>query len=266
MSLPPGAQRIRDAFGTRDGRRPLLVAYLMAGHPDDALSLEAARAALDAGADMLEIGVPFSDPVADGPVVEAAGHATVASGGGLDSGVRLADGLRSAGYAQPLLAMGYLNPIVAAGTAATLARLRAAGIDGLILPDLPVGEDPQFERDVAAAGLALTFLATPNTPPRRLQRAIERSSGFVYVVPLYGVTGVRDAIADRAIPFLREVREQVGGRTPVGIGFGISQPEHVQALAPETDAIIVGSAVVAALRDGGPAGVATLVRALAGAR
>jgi tryptophan synthase alpha chain len=266
VSLPRGARHVREAF-TRaaDADRRVLVAYLMAGYPDEATGLEAADAALSAGADMLEIGVPFSDPVADGPVIAAAGHAAVAGGAGLDTVVRTARALRQQGHAQPILAMGYLNPLVARGTAGTLHELAAAGVDALIVPDLPAGEDPQLERLAADAELGICFLVTPNTTPVRLERAIRASTAFLYVVPLYGVTGVRDRVAATTVPLLDSIRAVVGGRLPVAVGFGVSRPEHVRQLAPSVDGIIVGTAVVAALDADGAAGVGKLVRELAGA-
>ena len=145
MTLSPGARRVRRAFAAAasDDRRAL-VAYLMAGYPDPATGVEAAAAALDAGADILEIGVPFSDPVADGPVIAAAGHAAVAAGGGVETALASVRALRDAGHRQPIVAMGYLNPIVARGPTRTLAELSAAGVDALIVPDLPAGEDAGF--------------------------------------------------------------------------------------------------------------------------
>ena len=179
MSLPAGARRVRDAFGAAatDGRRAL-VAYLMAGYPDEATALDAADAALVAGADLLEIGVPFSDPVADGPVIAAAGHAAVAAGTGVDTGLRTVEALRRRGPEQPILAMGYLNPIVARGPERALGELARAGVDALIVPDLPAGEDPQLERLVARAGLGIAFLVTPNSTAARLERAIGASTAF----------------------------------------------------------------------------------------
>jgi tryptophan synthase alpha chain len=264
VSLPAGARRVRDAFAAADaaGRRAL-VAYVMAGYPDDETGLFACEAALANGADLLEIGVPFSDPVADGPVIAAAGHAAVAAGGGIDSVVRTVAALRARGHAQPILAMGYLNPLVARGTGATVRRLRDAGVDALIVPDLPAGEDLQLEREVAAAGLGIVFLVTPNTSPARMERAIRASTAFLYVVPLYGVTGARDSVAATTIPLLERIRTIVGGRLPVGVGFGVSRPEHVRELSPAVDGIIVGSAIVAAVNEGGPAAVGALVAALA---
>jgi len=266
MTLPKGARRVRAAFERASaGRRSALVAYLMAGYPDEPTSLEAAGTALRAGADLLEIGIPFSDPVADGPVIAAAGHAAVAAGGGVDTATRVVRGLRAARHDQPILAMGYLNPLVARGTATTLADLDGAGVDAVIVPDLPAGEDPQFEREIAHAGLGACFLVTPNTSPRRMERAIRASTAFLYVVPLYGVTGARDSVAAATLPLLARIMATVDGRVPVAVGFGVSRPEHVRELAAAVDGIIVGSALVAALTDGGSERVSGLVGSLAGA-
>lgn len=264
--MPRGARRIREAFGHAAGMgRPALVTYVMAGYPDEAGGLAAADAALASGADLLEIGIPFSDPVADGPVIAAAGHAAVAAGGGVDTALRTARALRDAGHGQPILAMGYLNPLVARGTARTLRELREAGVDGLIVPDLPAGEDRHLERLAADLGLGVAFLVTPNTSSERLERAIRASTAFLYVVPLYGVTGARERVAEETRPLLERVRAAAAGRVPIGVGFGVSRPEHVRELAALTDGIIVGSAIVASLDEGGPEAVRRLVGALAAA-
>lgn len=266
MSRPAGGRRIRAAFdrAAREGRTTL-VTYLVAGHPDAGTSLAAAEAALAGGADLLEIGVPFSDPVADGPVIAAAAHAAVAAGGGVESALALARALRDRGHDQPLLAMGYLNPLVARGAARTLRELAAAGMDGIIVPDLPAGEDRQVERLAADAGLGICFLVTPNTSEARLRRAIRSSTAFLYVVPLFGVTGARDAVAANAALLVGRIREAAGGRVPVAVGFGVSRPQHVRELGAAADGVIVGSAVVGALGDGGPEAVGRLVRSLSGA-
>lgn len=266
MSLPVGARHVREAFAAADadGRRAL-VTYVMAGYPDDENALFACEQAMTNGADLLEIGVPFSDPVADGPVIAAAGHAAVAGGAGVDTVLRTVRALRQRGRTQPILAMGYLNPLLARGTGATLRALRDAGVDALIIPDLPAGEDRQLERQAADAGLGMAFLVTPNTSPTRLERAIRASTAFLYVVPLYGVTGVRDRVAETTGPLLERTRAAANGRLPVAVGFGVSRPEHVRELATAADGIIVGSAIVAALDAGGPAAVGTLVADLAGA-
>lgn len=266
MSLPPGARRVRQAFASASAdERRALVAYLMAGYPDPATGVAAAAEALNAGADLLEIGVPFSDPVADGPVIAAAGHAAVAAGGGVATALATVRELREAGHVQPIVAMGYLNPIVAGGVVRTLADLSAAGVDALIVPDLPAGEDQGFERQVADAGLGICFLVTPNSSAERLERAVRSSTAFLYVVPLYGVTGVRASVADTTVPLLERIRATVDGRLPVAVGFGVSEPAHVRVLAPAVDGVIVGSAVVSALAEGGPRRVGELVASLASA-
>jgi len=266
VTLPRGASRVRAAFAGADAAgRTALIAYLVAGHPDDQTSLAAATAALDGGADVLEIGIPFSDPVADGPVIAAAGQAAVAAGGGLASAGRLIAALRAAGRKEPLLAMGYMNPLVAQGARTALDDLASAGADALIIPDLPAGEDTQLERLVAHAGLGICFLVSPNTLPPRVERAIRASTAFLYVVPLFGVTGARDQVATTALPFLRRIRTVTDGRVPVAVGFGVSRPEHVRELGAAADGVIVGSAVVAALEEGGPARVRDLVALLANA-
>lgn len=264
MTAPRGARRIRASFRRAAAQgRTALVAYLVAGHPDGSGSLAAAEAALEGGADLLEIGIPFSDPVADGPVIAAAGRAAVATGGGVDSALRLAHELRDRGHDRPLLAMGYLNPIVARGRRRTLRQLAEAGIDGLIVPDLPAAEDRQFEREAADVALGMCFLVTPNTSPERLERAIRASTGFLYVVPLFGVTGARDEVAPTTLPLLERIRATVAGRLPIGVGFGVSRAEHVRELGRAADGIIVGSAIVAALAEGGPQRVGVLVAELA---
>lgn len=264
MSTPIGGRRVRDAIArATDAGRPALITYLMAGYPDEATAIEAADAALRAGADLLEIGVPFSDPVADGPVIAVAGHAAVAAGAGVDTVVRTVAALRERGHVQPILAMGYLNPMVARGARGTLAELADAGVDALIVPDLPAGEDPQLERDVANAGLGIAFLVTPNSTAARLEAAIGASTAFLYVVPLYGVTGARDRVATTTVPLLERIRTAASGRLPIGVGFGVSRGDHVRELAVAADAVIVGSAVVAAIDAGGPPGVADLVSELA---
>lgn len=260
MSLPPGARRVREAFATAEGdHRRVLVTYLMAGHPSAEDAIDAADAALRAGADVLEIGVPFSDPVADGPLIAAAGHAAVEAGAGLATVLRTVRELRGRGLDHPMIAMGYLNPMVARGVERTLAELRDAGLDGLIVPDLPAGEDPRLERAIGQAGLGVTFLVTPNSTEERVERATRASTAFLYVVPLYGVTGARQSLAATTGPLLERIRSQVARRVPVAVGFGISRPEHVRELANVADGIIVGSAIVAAQNEAGAVGVASLV-------
>ena len=264
--MTTGADHIRATFAAAaaDGRRAL-IAYILSGYPSEADALGAAEAALASGADLLEIGVPFSDPMADGPTIAEAGRISLAGGGGLRSAVALVGRLRERGHRQPLMVMSYLNPLVAAGEAATLRSLVEAGADGIIVPDLPAGADPHLERLAASCGLAISFLVAPNTPPGRVDAAIAASTGFVYVVPLFGVTGARDAVAGGARELLAAVRDRAASRAPVAAGFGLGTPEQVAELAPVADGLVVGSALVAALRDGGPRRLGALVSSLAAA-
>lgn len=244
-----GPDRIRSAFAAAAAAaRPAFIAYVLAGHRTEDESLSVAAAALEVGADLLEIGVPFSDPMADGPTIAEASRAAAAAGSGLDTALRLATALRARNFRQPLLVMTYQNPLLAAGSG-VLRSLVAAGVDGLIVPDLPAGEDHHFELAAAQAGLALCFLVGPNTGDARVAAVARASSGFVYVVPRYGVTGVRTELEQGAIDLVDRVRRLVGGRVPVAAGFGISAPEHVAALAPVADGVIVGSILVAAISE-----------------
>lgn len=244
-----GARRVRAAFNqaAADGRATF-VAYVLAGHRRLDESFAVAAAALDGGADLVEIGVPFSDPMADGPVIAEAGRAAVRSGAGLGTARALVARLRQDGYRQPLLLMTYRNPLQGAGDE-VLAELAADGVDGLIVPDLPAGEEPAFERRAAEAGLALTFLVAPNTAPERVEAVVRSSTGFVYVVPRYGVTGSHNRLAEGAVELVGEIRAAARGRAPVAAGFGISTPEQVAALRDAADGVIVGSLLVSSVTE-----------------
>ena len=259
-------RRIRAAFdATAADGRTALIAYILAGYPTEADGLAAAEAALAAGADLLEVGVPFSDPLADGPTIAEAGRVALAAGGGLASAQRLVTSLRERGHDAPLLVMSYLNPLLAAGEHETLTALRAAGTDGLIIPDLPAKASSRLEREAASCGLAMCFLVAPNTSAVRIEAAVHASTGFLYVVPLFGVTGAREAVAPGAAELIASIRKSAAGRVPVAAGFGLSVPAQVAALAPAADGLIIGSALVAAMRDGGPRRMGALVRSLASA-
>lgn len=261
-----GAERIRASFASVAAEgRTALIAYILSGYPSETDALAAAEAALGAGADMLEIGVPFSDPMADGPTIAEAGRAALAAGGGLASARALVARLRKRGHTQPLMVMSYLNPLLAAGETATLRSLREAGADGLIVPDLPAGASPRFERAATQCGVALSFLVAPNTPPARVDAAIAASTGFVYVVPLFGVTGARESVAVGARDLIASIQTRAAGRAPVAAGFGLRTAEQVAELAQVADGLIVGSVLVAAMRDGGATRMGALVRTLADA-
>lgn len=259
----PGAERIGAAFRrASEGHRAALIAYLLAGYPSESEALEAAAAAADAGADLLEVGVPFSDPVADGPTIADAGRQALAGGAGLGSALHLVRHLRARGTELPILVMSYLNPIITAGAEPTMRHIREAGGDGLIVPDLPAGADRRLERLAPGHGLAMAFLVAPNTADDRLRVAVASSTAFVYVVPLLGVTGAREGAAPGAVELVRRVRTIAAGRVPVAAGFGLKTPDQVRALAPAADGLVVGSALIEALRDGGSPRVAEVVSSL----
>lgn len=260
MRTVAGAVRLGDAFArARAERRTALVAYLMTGYPDLATSAAAARAALEAGADVLELGVPFSDPMADGTTIQRAGERALANGVTLRGVLEVARGLAGAA---PVVLMGYANPFFRMGLEALVSRARGAGIAGFIVPDLPDEESAEFDRACAGADLVRVSLVAPTTPEERLARLVPRCAGFVYCVSLTGVTGARRELGPDVADFLRRVRAHA--RVPVAVGFGISRPEHVAALAGLADGVVVGSALVDAM-DGAAdpiASVGALVRDL----
>ena len=262
-----GAGRIRTAFeAAARADRAALVPYVVAGYPDLETSLAAAIAAIDAGADLLEVGLPYSDPLADGATLQRASSVALRGGATLERSLELVARLHAARPAVPLVPMAYLNQVLGAGDpAARLARFAAAGAAGLILADLTLDEGAPVEAAARDAGLALVYLVTPTTTPERRARIARRSGGFLYAVSLVGVTGARASLPPRVARFLGEVCAV--SPLPVAVGFGVARPAHVRRLARLADGVIVASALVDAL---GPDGtdvprMAELVRALAGA-
>ncbi|GEA19391.1 tryptophan synthase subunit alpha [Moorella sp. E306M] len=255
-----GVERISATFAAREkeGRKALIV-YLCAGDP----SLEVTAAAVEklaaAGVDIIELGVPFSDPVADGPVIQAASTRALARGTNLRKILDLVKDLRSR-VSLPLVLMSYYNPLLQYGLAALAADLAAAGVDGLIVPDLPLEESAPLREKLAAVKLAAIPLVAPTTPAERLQQIAATAQGFIYCVSLTGVTGAREGLPPGIAAYLARVREATD--LPVGVGFGISHPEQARLLAPLCDGIIVGSAVVQALHKGGVPAAAELVHSL----
>ena len=239
-----GIERIAEAFeGARaDGRRAALMPYMMGGFPDLERSREIARAYVDAGADLVELGVPFSDPLADGPVIHAAGTAA------LRAGVRLHDVLdlaRTISGRVPVVVMCYANPLYARGLDRFADALAGSGASGLIVPDLPHEEAPDVLAACERRGIALVPLAAPTTPEARLARIGERARGFLYTVALTGTTGERAGLAEGLDAVIARVKAATS--VPVAVGFGISTPEHAGAAARAgADGVIVGSRLVRA--------------------
>lgn len=220
--------------------RKALVIYVTAGHPDRARSLELLRAIENAGADVIELGVPFSDPMADGPVIQASSQQALAQGMTFDGVLEL---LRDASLSVPVVLFSYLNPILAAGPDA-LERSAAAGAAGVLITDLPVGSDAALEKRFTDGPLEFVRLVAPTTPTERMAHIASHGSGFVYLISRLGVTGARDRLpAD--LPRTVE-RLKSASRLPVCVGFGVSTPEHAASVAKLADGVVVGSAVVKA--------------------
>jgi tryptophan synthase alpha chain len=244
------------------GKRSLVV-YLCAGDPDLAATERLVPALAAAGADVIELGVPFSDPLADGPTIQAAAERALRSGTTLRGILDLVGRIRSNGCDVPLALMGYMNPIIRMGMDAFVARAAEVGVDGVIVPDLPLEEADALGDLAAARGLSLVLLAAPTTPPERLRLIGRRTRGFLYFVSVTGVTGARSTLPADLPARLDAVR--AASAAPVAVGFGISAPDQARALAEHADAVVVGSALVAEIaRAGGRTeGPVALVRSLA---
>lgn len=230
-------------------KRPALVTYAMAGYPDRAASLAALHVLADSGADLIELGVPYTDPLADGPVIrDAAAAARAAAGGtfGLAETIELADEfLRERADAPPLALMTYLNPLMRMGLPKVAEALRDAGIGGVIIPDLPPDMAPMWL--AASAGLDTVFLAAPTSTPERMAKVGALSRGFVYCVSTKGVTGERSELPAELGELVARVRADT--RLPVAVGFGVSTPQQAAAVSRLADGVVVGSALVKRQHD-----------------
>lgn len=248
----PGALRIAAAFehAAREGRIAL-VPYVVAGYPDAETSFRAALAAADAGADLLEVGLPYSDPLADGATLQRASGAALAAGATLAGSVALLERISRARPSLPLVPMCYANQVIGGGDGrVALGRLAAAGASGVIVADLTPDEGASFEAVARAEGLAVVYLVAPTTPADRRSSIAARSGGFLYCVSLVGVTGARRSLPRSVRGLVRGVR--AASPVPVAVGFGVSRPEHVRALAEAgADGVIVASALVDALGPDG---------------
>jgi tryptophan synthase alpha chain len=227
--------------------RSAFITFLMAGDPDPVTSLEIVKALPKAGADIIEIGMPFTDPMADGPAIQAAGLRALKAGMTLKKTLEMVRAFRAGDATTPLVLMGYYNPIYIYGVDHFLTEAKSAGVDGLIIVDLPPEEDTELCLPAMKAGLNFIRLATPTTDEKRLPAVLANTSGFVYYVSVTGITG--SASADSA-----KVGEAVGRikrhtKLPVCVGFGIRTPEAARAIAQTADGAVVGSALVDALRD-----------------
>jgi tryptophan synthase alpha chain len=250
-----GVQRIADAFANARGRAALMP-YLMGGYPTLAQSAAIGEAYVRSGADLIELGVPYSDPLADGPVIHAAGTQALAAGASVAGVLEVA---RALAPSVPVVLMCYANMVYAPGADAFVARLARSGASGLIVPDLPYEEAGEVFAACEAHGVALVPLVAPTTTPERLAAIGERARGFVYTVSVVGITGERVALQDRFAEVI--ARAKACTKVPVALGFGISTPEHArQAADAGADGVIVGTRLVRAAGEGDdPAGAAGAV-------
>ena len=226
----------------RDEGRAGLVIFLTAGDPDAETSCKLIAGLPAAGADMIEIGMPFTDPMADGPAIQAASLRALAAGARMTTTFDLVRRVRAADGEVPIVLMGYYNPIYTYGNERFLADAKAAGADGLIVVDLPPEEDAELCLPARAAGLDFIRLATPTTDDRRLPAVLENTSGFIYYVSVTGITGQKTAVAERVAPEVARIKRHTS--LPVAVGFGIREPEQAAEIARIADAAVVGSTLV----------------------
>jgi tryptophan synthase alpha chain len=239
----------------RGARRAALVTFVSAGDPDLETSLAILRGLPPAGADVVELGMPFSDPVADGPVIQAAGQRALGAGASMARTLELARGFRAGDQDTPLVLMGYFNPILAMGVEAFAEAAAAAGVDGLIVVDLPPEEEAELKAPADQAGLRLIRLATPTSDEERLGTVLADAQGFVYYVSITGITGSAAPDQDAVRGAVARLRRHTA--LPVAVGFGIKSAAQAAAVARVADAAVVGSALVAKLAEGlDPAGQA----------
>src|SRR5262245_25752999 len=241
--------RISDTFARlRAQHRPGLVTYTTAGDPDLSRSAEILQALDRAGADVLEVGVPFSDPLADGPVIQRATERALAAGTTLRGVLAMIERVRPT-IAAPVVVFSYANPLLRLGIGAFARQAAAAGVDGVLALDLPIEEAQEFRETLRMAGLDTIFLLSPTTTDERIRRAGELGSGFLYGISRLGVTGARDRVASGADTLARRIRAHTS--LPIALGFGISRPEHVAEVCAYADAAVVGSALVSVVAETG---------------
>jgi tryptophan synthase alpha chain len=238
-------------------KKPGLVIYLTAGDPDLATTRDIALAAIDNGADVIELGVPFSDPLADGPVIQRASERAVAHGTRLSDVLGLAKELRAARPAAGLVLFSYLNPVVRMGMKTFCARAAEAGTDGVLLTDMIVEEAGEYLEAMRAHALAPVFLAAPTSPNARLKAIAGASKGFVYAISRLGITGTQQKVAGDAGELVGRLRQFTS--LPIAVGFGISNADHVKAVGEFADAAVIGSALVALIEKTRPTEAAAAV-------
>lgn len=241
--------RIGEAFARAKAEgRPALVAYVTAGDPDLPRSAEVIRAVAEGGADLIEVGVPFSDPLADGPVIQRASERALAAGTTLGGVLEMVAGLRTT-LDTPLVLFTYANPVVRMGLETFAQRAATAGVDGVLMLDIPLEEYAEARQVFVARGLAPIFLLSPTTSDARMRQACAQGQGFIYAISRLGVTGVQAQVASDAQAMVERIRR--AGSLPIALGFGLSTPEHVTEVGRFADGAVVGSALVAQIAEHG---------------
>jgi tryptophan synthase alpha chain len=242
--------RLDDAFADASHRDELaLVAYLTAGYPTPDETVGLMATAVDRGADVIELGVPFSDPMGDGPTIQASSQAALAAGMTLHRAIETVAEARESGVTVPIVLMGYCNPFLQRGLVRLFRDAHSAGIDGFVVPDLPAHEAGEWLEGANRYGLDMVFFAAPGSRPERLALNVSRSRGFLYCLATDGATGARDELDPRLDDYLLRLRAAT--TLPLAVGFGISQPRHIAALKGKADGAIVGSAIVHRLAAAG---------------
>ncbi|MCB8923848.1 MAG: tryptophan synthase subunit alpha [Ardenticatenaceae bacterium] len=230
---------------TFEQNKPAFMPYFTLGYPDYETSLAVVQACAAAGADMMELGIPFSDPLADGPTIQHSTQVALQGGMTVERCVTAVSTLRASGITIPFLLMGYINPLLAYGLARFVQDAAQAGANGLIIPDLPPDEAGELEALCAEQGLALVYLLSPNSFEERIKMVTRRSTGFTYLVSVTGITGARTELSQALGGFIRRVRAV--SQRPLAVGFGISTPQQAQAVGELADGVIIGSALVKAV-------------------
>ena len=268
MTVATGNTRIASAFEkARAENRAALMPFMTVGYPTIEASKQLILAIAEGGADLIELGIPFSDPLADGATVQHASQIALERGASLATGFELVEFARVNGVNIPLVFMGYVNPFFRYGIERLATDAERIGVDGVIIPDLPIEESDDFRAPLAAAGVDFIYMVAPTSTDRRIAQVAERASGFVYCVAVTGVTGARSDLAGNLGPYINRVREQV--RAPLAIGFGISTPDHVRQASSIGDGVVMASAMINYLDtlplDDQPAAATRFVREFADA-
>lgn len=232
--------RIETVFANLD--RPALITFIMAGDPDAKVSLDVLKSLPDAGADIIELGMPFTDPMADGPTIQLAGGRALNAGANMNQTLQMVRNFRTGNDTTPIVLMGYYNPIMQYGALDFVNDASDAGVDGLILVDLPPEEADETLKAAKDKGLDIIRLITPTTTKERLSKIIDGASGFLYYVSITGVTGAASADLNAIRPHIEEIKSQTD--IPIAIGFGIKTPEDAKNMGELADAVVVGSSIV----------------------